>query len=63
MTCFIVPNDLRDAIYRKIDEQLVDHPCATKEDREYLYHQLLDYFNEHGTIPDFTIQPKETPDD
>lgn len=54
MTCVIVPNYLRDAIYRKIDAELTKYPEATP-DRECFYSQLLDYFNEHGEIPDFSI--------
>lgn len=54
----IVPNTLRDAIHRKLDEQIALNPDAEK-DREPLYSQLLDYFNEHGVIPDFSLAKKD----
>jgi len=57
MALCIVPNDLRDAIYKKIDEQLVDRP-ALVEHRESIYLDLLNYFDEHGVIPDFSLQEK-----
>ena len=50
----IVPDSLRDAINKKLDAALAECPDAEK-DREHLYGQLLDYFNEHGVIPDFTL--------
>ena len=50
----IVPNDLRDAIYEKVDEAILLAPNATS-DREHYYQQLLNYFDEHGCIPDFTL--------
>ena len=57
----IVPNDLRDAINTKLDAAIAelpepDRPFAEK-DREFLYSQLLDAFDEHGVIPDFTLAP------
>jgi len=51
----IVPNDLRDKIHTAIDEALGGRPCSN-EDREILYGQLLDYFDEHGCIPDFDLK-------
>ncbi len=54
----IIFNELRDAIYEKIDAQLVDHP-ALVEHREAIYSDLLRYFDEHGVIPDFSLQEKE----
>lgn len=54
MAIVIVPNDLRDALYAKIDEQLVDHPGLI-EQRESIYKDLLNYYDEHGVVPDFTL--------
>jgi hypothetical protein len=53
----IVPNVLRDAINKKLDEVLSEFPEAEK-DRELFYHKLLEYFDEHGEIPDFTLTKK-----
>lgn len=60
MTCVIVPNTLRDAIYGRIDAELLKWPGAIG-DREYFYNQLLCYFNEHGEIPEFDLVKKDTP--
>jgi hypothetical protein len=58
MPLYIVHNDLRDAIYRKIDKALEEVPDA-KSDRDVFYEQLLSYYNEHGRIPDFSITLRE----
>jgi len=50
----IVPNSLRDAINAKLDEAFKTCPEAEKE-RESLYRRLLEHFDEHGVIPDFTL--------
>lgn len=54
---YVIPNSLRDAINAKLDEQFALVPDAAK-DREVLYGQLLDYFAEHGVIPDFSLEKK-----
>jgi hypothetical protein len=54
----IVPNDIRDAINAKLDAAILAVPDAAK-DRDALYEQLLDYFDQHGVVPDFTLTPKE----
>lgn len=51
----IVPNALRDRINEAIDIALIECPGA-KCERDELYQQLLEYFNEHGVIPEFKIQ-------
>ena len=56
----IVPNSLRAQIYQAIDEQLAEHPDAAP-DREIFYETLLSYFNEHGVVPDFSLQRKVSP--
>ena len=58
MMLVIVPNQLRDAIYAKLDAALAEAPEDAKKDREHLYSALLAYFNEHGVIPDFQIAKK-----
>jgi hypothetical protein len=57
MRMVIVPNELAAAIYAKIDAALVDCPDAAP-DREAFYGQLLDYFDEHGVIPAFSLVKK-----
>ena len=58
MPTVIVPNSLRDAIYAKLDEILKETPEGIP-DREFFYQQLLDYFYEHGVIPDFFLSKKD----
>jgi len=53
----IVPNSLRNAIMEKLDAAIRQCPDAEK-DRDVLYHQLLDYFNEHRVIPEFSVKKK-----
>ena len=54
MSFVIVPKELSDAIYAKIDEQLALIPDADT-DREVFYQNLLGFYNEHGYIPEFTL--------
>lgn len=51
----IIPNDLADAISAKLDAAIAECPDAAG-DRDVLYNQLLDYFDEHGVVPDFSLQ-------
>jgi len=53
----IVPNELSNAIYAKIDAAIADCPDASK-DREAFFQQLLDYYNDNGVIPDFSLVKK-----
>lgn len=55
----VIPNSLRDAINAKLDAAIAECPAAEK-DREVLYGQLLDYFDEHGAVPDFSLAPTST---
>lgn len=57
MSWVIVPNGLRDAIYAKVDAAIVEAPDAAP-DREYFYGLLLDYYNEHGVVPEFTLKAR-----
>jgi len=50
----LVPNHVRTAINDKINAQLKMNPEAASE-RERIYDQLLRYYDEHGTVPDFTL--------
>ncbi len=54
----IVPNVLRDAINKKLDEALKACPEA-EVDRGIFYDRLLSHFNEHGVLPDFTLEKME----
>lgn len=56
----IVPNDLRDKINAAIDQALDGRPCDDAS-REVIYGQLLEYFDDHGELPDFTLSPKAEP--
>ena len=51
----IVPNYLAAELNQRLDAEIAKHPPAAK-DREVLYSQLLAYVNEHGAIPDFSLQ-------
>lgn len=54
MSFVVVPNTLRDAIYRAIDNALEAVPEAAP-DREHFFEELLRHYHEHGEIPDFTL--------
>jgi len=56
--CVIVPDSLRAAINQKLDAAFVAVPDARKE-RDALFLALLRYFNEHGELPEFTLEKKE----
>jgi hypothetical protein len=56
----VVPNNLRDRINQKLDEAISGCPEAEK-DRDDLFHQILDYFDKYGIIPDFTLSEIEKP--
>jgi hypothetical protein len=53
----IVPNELRDAINENLDAAIRQKPEADK-DREMMYDQLLNFYNEHGYVPDFSLEKK-----
>jgi hypothetical protein len=54
MSCVIVPDYLRDEIYRRVDEAIALVP-GSEPDRDIYYRHVLSYFNDHGFIPDFSI--------
>ena len=55
----IVPDSLRLAIDAKLDAAIAAVPDAAK-DREHLYHELLCYFDDHGVLPEFSLEKKKT---
>lgn len=58
MIILLVPNHVSEAINARLDAALALWPEAA-ECRVRLYHQLLEHFNEHGEIPEFSIIKKE----
>lgn len=52
-----VPTYLLDEIDRRLDAEIAKHPDAEK-DRAVLRSQVLAYLNEHGVIPDFSLERK-----
>lgn len=53
----VMPDSLREAIDAKLDAALERCPDAAK-DREFLYSQLLEYFDVYGVVPNFTLKKK-----
>lgn len=51
----LVPNYVSDAINHRLDTAIAETAEAAN-DREYLFNCLLDYFDEHGTLPEFSLQ-------
>lgn len=51
---YILPNYIGDEIDRLLDAQIEKVPGAAK-DRDVLRGQLIDYFADHGVIPDFSL--------
>lgn len=58
MRFLIVPNSLRDAINEKLDAAIASAPGA-EADRKLFYDHLLEYFDEHGSLPEFTLAQRE----
>ena len=56
----LVPNYISRQLNDLLDAEIAKCPDAAK-DREVLYSQLLSYVNDHGVIPDFSLERKETP--
>jgi len=55
---FVVPQSLADAVNARLDAEIAKWPDAAK-DRDALYEQLIWYFSKYGSIPDFTLEPKD----
>lgn len=51
----IVLNSIRDQISRALDRAIDDCPEAAA-DRDVLYGQLLDIYDETGDVPDFRLE-------
>lgn len=58
MRFVVVPNTLADAINAAIDRELSGRPCDA-ESREIIFNQVLAYFDEHGRLPDFSLNARE----
>jgi len=58
MSLVVVPNSLSEAIYRLVDNQLEKVPTL-KPQRENIYKDILRYFDEHGHLPEFTLEHNE----
>jgi hypothetical protein len=58
MSFVIVLDFVHDAINSALDKALADIPEA-EASRRHLYEQLLDYYNEHGELPEFGIVKNE----
>lgn len=59
----IVPDWLSANINSAIDKALDGRPCGPF-DRDMIFQQLLSHYDEHGTIPDFSLtanEPEGTP--
>ncbi|WP_376956480.1 hypothetical protein ABNQ39_00410 (plasmid) [Azospirillum sp. A26] len=50
----VIPNDIRDELNARLDEQIAAHPDAAA-DRDVLFAQLVDHVNRTGVIPDFSL--------
>jgi hypothetical protein len=55
----IVPDALYNEIHTRLNEEFKKFPDA-EADRDSLYRQLLDYFDEHGALPEFTLEKSGT---
>lgn len=53
----IVPNAVSQAINNALDMAIKECPEA-EGSRDALYHELLQYFDENGVIPDFSLCKK-----
>ena len=58
----VVPDTLRHRIERALDAAVSDLPKVAQPEaicaRPALYQQLLEYFNKHGVIPEFSISKR-----
>lgn len=59
MAIVIVPKQLRDAIYLGMEmafRQVPEPYWPSSENWEAVYSELLAYYDEHGIIPDFSLE-------
>lgn len=61
MRVVLVPNELRDEIYKRVDTAIEKNP-QFKDQRESIYKEILEYFDWHGTIPDFSLEHRNPSD-
>lgn len=61
MTCVIVPNVLRDRIYDMVDAAIAKCPDAAV-DREIFYQTVLNYYDQHGELPEIELRHAPQPD-
>lgn len=52
---YVVPNVLGNEIDRRLDAAIAEEPDAEK-DREHLRSTLIEYYAQHGVIPDFSVR-------
>jgi hypothetical protein len=53
----ILPNYISEEIDRRLDAEFAKHPNAAP-DRELFRSQLIAYVDEHGVIPDFSLEKR-----
>lgn len=56
---YVIPNVVKESVIAKIRAGLSGHQ-HTEADVEYLWQQILSYYGQYGTIPDFTIDTPNT---
>lgn len=54
MSLVIVPNEVSEAIHAAL-AKAAEGLILTNEEYEIHYNQLLNYFDEHGMIPEFSL--------
>lgn len=54
----VVPNYLAAEINALLDAEIAKVPDAAK-DRDVLYSQILEYVNDHGVLPQFSLVKRE----
>lgn len=57
----VIPTDILEKVDRLLDEQIALVPDAER-DRETLKSSILDYVDEHGVIPQFSIERRPQAD-
>mgnify|MGYP000305380990 CR=1 FL=1 len=57
----VIPTDILEKVDKLLDEQIALVPDAAK-DRETLKSSILDYVDEHGVIPQFSIERRPEED-
>ena len=57
MEFIIVPDELYNAINRKLDDAFKECPEA-EADRDFLYQELLNAFQKYGRLPAFKLEKK-----